>query len=616
MKRLLAALLALVLILLAPAAPAALDLFGRAGKAGAEAELLEPDQAFALTVTAAGAEAVRAQWTIAPGYYLYRERLRIALVDPVGVELLAVDTPPGEPKDDPYFGRQEVYHAEATTTVRLRRSAADAGVTLKLDYQGCNEPLGVCYPPISRTVALELPAAGAAPASPSAAATATPGLVSAAGPAPEAEQDRIARLLRERRFLALPLFFGFGLLLAFTPCVFPMVPILSGIIVGQGRHLTRGHAFGLSAVYVGAMALAYTLAGVLAARLGGNVQAAFQNPWVLGSFAALFVALAGSMFGFYDLQMPARWQARLADLSGRQRGGDYLGVAMMGLLSALIVGPCVAPPLVGVLAVIAGTGDTVLGASALFAMSLGMGVPLLAIGASAGHFLPRAGHWMDKVKAVFGVLLLGVALLLLDRLLPVALAMLLWAVLLIVCATYMGALTPVPHGAPGWRTLVRGLGLVLLIQGALLLIGVAAGGRDPLRPLLGTGLASGAPALPAPAFRPVKGLAELDAAIAGAGGRPVLLDLYADWCVSCKELERDTFPHPAVRAALAGTLLLRADVTANDAADQALLRRFGLYGPPALLLFGRDGREIPAARIVGFVPGDAFATHLGRFGEG
>ncbi len=599
MKRILLPLLTLLAGLFVPPASAAFDLFGKRG----EPELLEPEKAFVLRTEQPGADTVLARWRVAEGYYLYRERIR---VEPSpGVRVLGIETPAGESKDDPNFGRMEVYHRDAAQAlIRLAFDAPrPADATITLEYQGCAE-IGVCYPPMRQRIALG--GAGAAGTS-----AATP----AAGGA-EPDQDRLARLLTEHRLWALPTFFGLGLLLAFTPCVFPMIPILSGVIAGQGKPLTRRRGFLLAAVYVLAMAATYTVAGVLAAHLGQNLQALFQNPWVITGFAALFVLLAASMFGLYELQMPAWLQTRLAALSHRQRGGEYLGVAAMGLLSALIVGPCVAPPLIGALAVIAQTGDTLAGGAALFALSLGMGAPLLAVGASAGHFLPRAGHWMERVKAVFGVGLIAVALLMLERIVPAWLAMAAWAVLLIVCATYMGALSVVPHGAPSWRTLVKGLGLVLLIQGALLLIGVAAGGREVWRPLAGLTLVGGPAAEAGPAFRPVKTVAELGRAIADAGGRLVMLDVYADWCVSCKELERDTFPAPAVRAALADAVLLRADVTANDAEDQALLKRFGLYGPPAILFFGADGTERRASRVIGYQGAEAFAATARRARSG
>ena len=616
----------LVLLLALLAGPAAAGLFDRFGGASPE-RILDADQAFQLTVGASDPVTLEARWIIAPGYYLYRDKFKLTLVEGGETMIARTDIPPGEPKEDPYFGRQEVFHHEAALVARLRREAGGAQtVRVKADYQGCAE-VGVCYPPLSQTVAVALPAlaslaatASDEPAStppvrpPVPAGERVPETRAAPVPAsnePEPEQDRLARLLGEQRFLAIPAFFGFGLLLAFTPCVFPMVPILSSLIAGQGATLTRRRAILLSLVYVLAMALTYTVAGVLAALLGQNIQAWFQNPWVITVFSGMFVLLALSMFGLYDLQLPAYLQHRLAELSNRQRGGQLAGVAIMGFLSALIVGPCVAPPLIGALTFIAVTGDLTLGAAALFALSLGMGVPLLVIGASTGHWLPRAGHWMERIKTVFGVLLLAVALWLLERILPAAAIMVLWATLFIVTATYMGALQAVTHGAPAWRTLVKGLGMVLLIYGVLLLIGVAAGGRDPWQPLRGVGfVAQAATEAQSPLFRPVKTSVDVDQALLRAAGQPVLLDFYADWCVSCKELERETFADPTVRAALAGMVTLRADVTANDAADQALMEKFGIIGPPAILFFGPDGRERREYRVVGFLNAEAFTAHL------
>jgi thiol:disulfide interchange protein DsbD len=550
---------------------------------------------------------------IEPGYYLYRDKFRLELVDASGMAIISTELPPGESKDDPYFGPQQVFHGEAVMIARLQRTSDSAGaVEVKAHYQGCAE-VGVCYPPLSQTVAVALPAYVPLPEEEE-----KPGIrEDSLGPAgegsgerAEAEQDRLARLLGEQRFLAIPAFFGFGLLLAFTPCVFPMVPILSSLIAGQGANLTRRRALMLALTYVLAMSATYTIIGILAALLGQNIQAWFQNPWVIGVFSSLFVLLALSMFGFYDLQLPAFVQHRLTEWSNRQRGGHYAGVAIMGFLSALIIGPCVAPPLIGALTFIAVTGDILLGAVALFVLSLGMGAPLLVIGASTGHWLPRAGHWMERIKAIFGVMLLAVALWLLERIFPAALVMVLWATLLIVTATYMGALQSVAHGAPAWRMLVKGLGVVLLIYGVLLLVGLAAGGRDPWQPLRGVSLMANAREAPRSVFRPVKTVADVERALREAGSRPVMLDFYADWCVSCKELERFTFSDPAMRATLAGMVALQADVTAHDAADQALLQRFGIVGPPAILFFGADGRERREQRVVGFVNAAWLHNHL------
>ncbi len=613
--------LALSLALLA--GPAAGGLFDRWDDSSQE-RILEADQAFQLTVSAPDPLTIEARWIIAPGYYLYRDKFRLGLLDAQGITIAGVEIPPGEPKDDPYFGRQQVFHGEAVGVARLRREPLGAQtVRVKADYQGCAE-IGICYPPLSQTVSVALPANAPRPPVGEGAgarieklATTAPAPPPAPDPArqgterDEAEPDRLARLLREQRFLAIPAFLGFGLLLAFTPCVFPMVPILSSLIAGQGSNLTRSRALRLSLTYVLAMAATYTVAGVLAALLGRNIQAWFQHPWVIGAFSGLFVLLALSMFGLYEMRLPADLQYRLVEWSNRQRGGQHAGVAVMGLLSALIVSPCVAPPLIGALTFIAVTGDVALGAAALFALSLGMGAPLLAIGASAGHWLPHAGHWMERVKAVFGVLLLAVALGLLERILPAATGMVLWATLLIVTATYMGALQPVVHGAPAWRTLVKGLGLVLLIYGILLLVGVAAGGRDPWQPLRGASFAANAaPASQPLSFRRVKTVAEVEGAVREAVGRPVMLDFYADWCASCKELERETFADSGVRAALTGLVTLQADVTANDAADRALLQRFGVIGPPAILFFGPDGQERRERRLVGFMAAGPFSAHL------
>lgn len=599
--------------------PAMAGLFDRFGSSPQE-KILEADQAFRLTIDATDPQTLEARWLIAPGYYLYRDKFRLSIPNAPGIRILSTDIAPGEPKDDPHFGRQEIYHNEAVLVAHLQRDPASADaqdLSVKADYQGCAE-VGVCYPPLSQTVSVSL-AALAPPTASTAApgATTLPMAGTAQGQPPatptgsEAEQDRLARLLGEQRFLAIPAFFGFGLLLAFTPCIFPMIPILSSLIAGQGAHLTRRRALLLSLTYVLAMAVTYTVAGVLAALLGQNVQAWFQSPWVIGAFSGLFILLALSMFGLYELQVPGALQNRLVAWSNRQRGGHLAGVAIMGLLSALIVGPCVAPPLIGALSFIAVTGDVLLGAAALFALSLGMGTPLLIIGTSAGHWLPRAGHWMERTKSVFGVLLLAVALWLLERILPVTVTMVSWATLLIVTATYMGALQPAVHGAPAWRTLIKGLGLVLLIYGILLLVGVAAGGRDPWQPLRGIGLVANATGTAQqPRFRTVKTVAEVEQAVSAANGRPVMLDFYADWCVSCKEMERDTFTDPSVQSALADLVTLRADVTANDAADQALLKHFGLIGPPAILFFGPDGQERSALRVVGFLEATPFAAQL------
>ncbi|EGV16653.1 protein-disulfide reductase DsbD [Thiocapsa marina] len=599
--------------------------FGQSLGLGADDDILPAEEAFLFSAEVAGPDRLQLTWDVAEGTYLYSHMLELTLEDGSEVAIGPFERPAGDIKKDSILpdgsvGDVEVYHDRVDLTLPLLRGSSEpTEVTLIAKYQGCAE-IGICYPPQTQQVTLSLPEALVTAALPTAAAAATTADAPPASAPSDAddtvsEQDRIASVLANSGvWVVIAAFFGFGLLLAFTPCVFPMIPILSGIIAGQGPNITTRKAFTLSLVYVLAMALTYTVVGVLAGLFGANLQAAFQNPWVLTSFALIFVLLALSMFGFYDLQLPSSFQSKLAEISNKQEGGTLLGVAIMGLLSALIVGPCVAPPLFGALIYISQTGDAVLGGIALFALSMGMGAPLIAIGTSAGKLLPRAGGWMDAVKAVFGVALLGVAIFMLERILPAAVAMLLWGLLLICSAVYMGALTQLPQGASGWSKLWKGLGVFLLIYGALMLLGAAAGGKDTIQPLRGLAVGGGGGAAAEAVFTPVKTLEDLEREVgkAGALGKPVMLDFYADWCVTCKELERYTFSDPAVIAEMGRFVLLKADVTANDADDQALMKHFGIIGPPAILYFDTAGQELKNYRLVGFKPADAFVEHLRR----
>jgi thioredoxin:protein disulfide reductase len=408
-------------------------------------------------------------------------------------------------------------------------------------------------------------------------------------------------------------FFGFGLLLAFTPCVFPMIPILSGIIIGQGKSVTTQRAFVLSVVYVLAMALTYTVVGVLVGLSGENIQALFQNPWVLGLFATVFVLLALAMFGFYELQMPSVIQSRLNSISNSQQSGNLAGVAIMGFLSALIVGPCVTAPLIGALIYIAQTGDAALGGAALFSLSMGMGLPLIAVGTSTGKWMPKAGPWMNAIKNLFGVLLLALAVWLLSRVLPAEITMALYAALAIASAVYMGAFEAVKENRNNWQKLWKAIGLILFLYGAALIIGALGGSQSLLQPLKGIVAATKNTSMETHlAFRPIKGLDGLQQALeeAGRNKQPVMLDFYADWCVSCKEMEAFTFPDPAVRDALASFMLIKADVTVNDADDKALLKQLGLFGPPAIIFYNLAGEEITGHRVVGYMKAKDFLMHL------
>jgi thiol:disulfide interchange protein DsbD len=554
-------------------------------------EFLDPLVAFKPEARALDDKTVEVRYSIAKGYYLYRDKFRFAAE---GATLGTPVFPAGKQKHDDNFGDVEVYYK--SVAIRLPLSANQSGpITLKVTAQGCADA-GVCYPPQEQKLSVTLPAPGSAPAA----------VPDAAGD----ESGHIAGLLQNAGFwLAVSTFFGFGLLLALTPCVFPMIPILSGIIVGQGHHVSRSKSFLLSLAYVLGMAVTYAALGVAAGLTGTLLSAALQNPWVLGAFAAVFVVLSFSMFGFYELQLPSFLQSKLSEEASHLHGGHLAAVFAMGALSAVIVGPCVAAPLAGALLYIGQSGDAVLGGAALFAMALGMGVPLLLVGLSATTLLPRSGPWMEAVKKAFGVILLGTALWLVSPVLPAALVMAGWALLLIVPAVFMHALDPLPATAKGWQRFWKGIGVAMLLYGAAMLAGLLGGSRDPLQPLGFLRAGTAAPAAHV-SFERIKTVAELDARVAAAT-KPVMLDFYADWCVSCKEMEKFTFADPAVAAQLKEFTLLQADVTANNADDKALLKRFSLFGPPGIIFF-KNGQEIAGLRVVGYQPAPQFITALER----
>jgi len=566
-------------------------------------EFLDPADAFKASARALDGQTVEIKFTIADGYYLYRDKFRVRPVD----ERLTVsppELPRGKEKNDENFGKVEVFYKTVALRVTVdRQNSGEMPLQLDVVAQGCADA-GVCYPPHTQTVALTLPDPATTPSAAAQSATASNAVDGD-------ESGQIAGVLRDASLFAiLGFFFLAGLGLSLTPCVFPMIPILSGIIAGQGKQVTRGRAFALSVAYVLGMALTYALAGVAAGLSGTLLSAALQNAWVLGGFAAIFVVLSLSMFGFYELQLPTALQSKLSEESGHLQGGRGIGVFLMGALSALIVGPCVAAPLAGALLYIGQTGNAVLGGSALFVMALGMGVPLLLVGLAGGTLLPRTGPWMEGVKKTFGVLLLATALWLISPVIPGVVEMLGWAVLCILPAIYLHALDPLPPHAKGWLRFWKGIGVVLLLTGAALLLGALAGGRDPLQPLAGLRGSSAQAAENRPlSFEPVHSLAQLDKRLRTVD-RPVMLDFYADWCVSCKEMEKFTFADPAVQAKLAGFTLLKADVTHNTAEDKALLARFGLFGPPGIIFFNAEGQEIAGRRVVGYQNAAKFLTTL------
>ena len=571
-------------------------LFALAGPARAE-EPLAPEEAYRFSARVIDAKTIEARWQIADQYYMYRDKFKFTLE---GGTLGTPQLPPGKMKEDDAFGKVEVYRKEVKILLPVEATGA---VTVKAVSQGCWDG-GICYPPIKQEARLTM--AGAS--SPSAAVAPAP----TSAPAPADESSRIAGLFKgDNLALVLASFFGFGLLLSLTPCVFPMIPILSGIIVNHGHAVSHLRAFVLSLAYVLGMAVTYAAVGVAAGLSGTLLSAALQNAWVLGGFALVFVVLSLSMFGFYELQMPTALQSRVSDTANHQ-GGSLPAIGLMGALSALIVGPCVAAPLAGALLYIAKTGDALLGGSALFVMALGMGAPLLLVGAFSRSLLPKSGPWMEGVKKFFGVVMLATALWLVSPVVPLWLQMLGWSLLMVVPAIYLHALDPLPPHAHGWQRLGKGLG-VLLLGGAAMLIGVLGGAKDPLQPLgfLRGGMAAEASA---PTFERVATIERLDARLAEskAAGKPVMLDFYADWCVSCKEMERFTFADAKVAARMKQMVLLQADVTANSAADAALLKRFGLFGPPGIIFWNAAGSELGDLRVVGFQSADTFLPTLER----
>ena len=600
---------------------AAAVLLAGATAAPAADDFLDPELAFKLTARAADDRNIDLTFSVAPGYYLYRESFkfsaaRAALGPPV--------FPPGKVKFDETFQKNVETHRDVVH-ILIPVQQAPANFVLMVANQGCADQ-GLCYPPMQRAVEVSLAGFGGSGTARVLDVARTAALSAAnpvaGGPTPlpsgspasattPSEGAGLDAALRGGRFWTVALvFFVAGVLLSLTPCVLPMLPILSSIIIGQGVGVSRGRGLALAASYSLGMALVYTALGVAAGLAGEGLAAALQTPWVLGLFAAGLVALALSMFGVYELQLPAAFTGRLTHASQRLPAGRVLGVFAMGGVSALIVSPCVAAPLAGALVYLSQTRDVWLGGTALFSLAAGMSLPLMLVGASAGALLPSAGGWMNEIKRFFGLLLLGVALWTVASVLPGALALALWGALAI-CAAVL--LVSHRHGhRTGWSRSLwrRAIAAVLAVCGLLQLAGAASGGSNPLQPLAHLSARPGVDAAPAGLrFVNLHNVAELDAALLNAG-RPVMLDFYADWCVACKEMERFTFTDPAVQARLAGALLLKADVTANNAADRELLRRFNLFGPPGTLFFDAQGHEISSARVVGYQNRDRFLQTL------
>lgn len=573
-----------------------------------EDAFLSPDAAFGLDIRQSSHQ-ILANFTVAPGYYLYKERIKFVLTPAIPHE---ISLPAGDIKNDPNFGKMEVYHQDFTGIITLK-SVQNEVITVKATYQGCSEK-GLCYAPQHKTFTIT-------PSNTSnntnAEATAPTASVTQSTNNSLSSDSKAADLLKSGKWWLIILgFFGAGLLLAFTPCVFPMIPILSSIIIGKNAHVTRLHAFNLSLAYTLGMCLTYTLAGVAAGLSGQMLSSALQTPWALGFGASIFVLLALSMFGFYELKLPSSLENSLFNLSHRIKGGRFFSDFLMGILSALIISPCVAAPLAGALLYISSTNDVVLGGVALFSLSLGMGTPLLLIGASAGTLLPKVGNWMNAVRNVFGVLMLGVAVWLIAPVIPVSVQMALWAALLIVPAIFMHALDNLPADAKPALKFWKGIAIMLLVAGLAMLIGALSNAKSPLEPLGGLlAKTNSTHQQSALQFNRVRNLTDLESQLLAAKGKPVMLDFYADWCVSCKELEQFTFSDSRVQTALKDTVLLQVDVTENNDDDKALLKKFSLFGPPGILFFNAKSEEESNLKVVGYQNADDFLLTLNQRGS-
>ncbi|HIF46878.1 protein-disulfide reductase DsbD [Candidatus Thioglobus sp.] len=566
-------------------------------------EPLPADKAFKFSVDILDAKTLLIAWDIHPEYYLYHDKF---FIDVKGADIGNVNFPKGKIKDDPLFGKVQIHKGKLAVEIPLLNISSQ-NITFTAKYQGCWTG-GICYPPQEKNIDLVLPVQGAISTSTiTQDAPKTPNQ-----PSVELnETDKIAALLQQDNlFWILVSFFGFGLLLSLTPCVFPMIPILSGIIVGQKGEVTTRKALIMSIVFVLAMSVTYSIAGILAGYFGENLQVLFQTPWILVVFSLIFVALAFSMFGYYDIQLPSSLQSKIANISHKQEGGHLIGVAIMGFLSALIVGPCVAPPLAGALIYIGQTGDALLGGLSLFVMSLGMGAPLILIGAGVSK-LPRAGGWMDNVKYVFGILMFAVAIWLLDRIISEMVSLILWAALFSIAPIAMGVLNKLGDTPNAWSRIFKAIGLLIMFYGILLWGLVARGGGDMLAPLSGWGASNTQVQQVHVQFEKIKSIEDLDRVLVRSqkNNQIVMLDFYADWCISCKELERFVFSNTVVVDAMRNVIALQADVTDNDAVDKALMAKFNIIGPPGILFF-KDGVEHRRQRIVGEINAQGYLEHL------
>lgn len=571
------------------------------------------DQAFKYNLVAVDQKTLVAHWDIQPDHQLYRSKISFSTQGNEDFHLGTPLFPTGQIVEDDYFGTVEVFNHALDVSIPIIQTDNQADLPKKFtviaEYQGCSSSTGICYPPVKKTLELDLSKAPAKLESlPATQAT----------QAANNNDSYVSALEGASFFGTILLFFGGGLLLAFTPCIFPMFPILSGVIAGQSD-LSARKAFFLSLAYVTASSVAYALIGVFFGLFGANLQMTLQHPVAIGIFATLFVILALSMFGFFDLQLPTSLQSRLNEFSNKQQSGSLLGAAIMGFISTLIVGPCVAPPLAGALTYIAQTKDALLGGIALFTMGFAMGIPLLIVGTSAGNLLPRAGTWMDTTKAIFGMIMLGLAISMLHRIVPIEVTMALTGILLVASGIYMGALDKISEESAGWKRFWKSIGLIMVFYGAMQLLGVATGSTNLFQPLKGVfTVSANASAINRSnqlSFETIKSVEDLEAKLGLAKQRQQLtmLDFTADWCPDCKRLDQTTFVDPTVMKQLQGVQLLKADLTADDEQDRALLRKLIVTGPPTIVFFDNNANEIKSLRSVGYRNPADFSKHLEQF---
>ena len=589
-----------------------------------ENDVLEPDQAFVFSAQLINPNTIEARWQITKDHYLYRDKFKFSLKEATGVKLGNINLPQGEKKNDEFFGEIQVFHDEVIARIPLIRDSKDpSNIKLEFTYQGCAEKTGICYPPIRKTESFELPfASSLLTAASTGVDTGTTNSTQTSDDGFVSEQSKSLQVLKSGNVIEIMVYFFLGgLALAFTACMYPMIPILSSIIVGHGEKINRSTAFAISMAYVQSMAVTFGILGAAVALFaeGVNLQAYFQSPWILIPFSILFVALAFSMFGFYSIQMPASVQGWLSTFSNKQEGGTLHGAIFMGAASALIIGPCAGPVIIGALAYVATEGNPLIGFLAMFILGNGLGLPLLFVGTLGGHVLPKAGTWMDTVKAAAGVVLLAIALLFLERIsfISATTIMLLWATLFIVVGVYMGALDQIREGASGWHKLWKGLGVFFIIYGILVMLGGVTGARNFNDPLHGSSLTIGGGAAAEKEhlkFKRIKTADDLknEISAAKAAGKYIMLDFYADWCTYCKQFEDYVFTNKDVQAKLKDFVLLQADVTANDKKDRELNKYTGVQAPPAILFFDKSGSEIRKYRIVGNMNAEVFLNHLDK----